>query len=310
MKYKIDFDIPQHPLPQHWPKFLLMGSCFAANQASRLQEKGFDTTGNPFGILYNPVSIASLLFRIKENRLYTKDDFVHHNMYFSLEHHGKLKYDSLQEAIETSNRIMETYRKKLMESDVVVITYGTSLVYHNTVHKKIVANCHKLPARDFELIQLQAVTVKNTIANTIRDIRELNPKAHILFTVSPVRHLRSGVVESSRSKACLLTAIHESLPDLDHVSYFPAYEIVIDELRDYRFTKEDLMHPTEQAQEYVLEQFLSTYLNNESKLILKEIEKFSRFAQHKPIGSADLHRSQVAERRRELEAKYPFISIQ
>lgn len=310
MKFKIDFEIPSRPIRADWPKFYLLGSCFASNQVEHLRNKGFSAEGNPYGIIYNPVSISTFLYRLKEDHRFTEDDFVHYNQYFCLEHHGKFKFDDLQEGIRISNEIFDTTRKHLMESDVIVITYGTSLVFHNIVHKKIVANCHKLPSRDFELIQLQLTTLKNSMVNAVNEIKQLNPNAHVIFTVSPVRHLRSGVVESSRSKACLIAAVHEVLPDLEGVSYFPSYEIVIDELRDYRFTRSDMMHPTEQAQHYVLDRFLDTYLGQGSKEIMAEVDKFAKFAAHRPIGSTELHNDQVAERKRALKQKYPFLNIE
>ncbi len=287
----------------------MLGSCFAANQSKRLNEKGFSVYANPFGIVYNPVSISSFLYRLNENKEYTDSDFVHYGKYFSLEHHGKFKYDTLEEAISKSNVAFQKSRAALINSEVIVITFGTSLVYHNTVHKKIVANNHKLPNRDFELVQLQLVTLKNSIVNCVGEIRKLNPEAHIVFTISPTRHLRSGVVESSRSKASLIAAVHETLPDMENVSYFPAYEIQIDELRDYRFTKEDLMHPTVQAQDYILQRFLETYLNKTGDQINQEVSKFKQFAAHRPISSPDLHAQQVEEKRKELHQKYPFLNL-
>jgi hypothetical protein len=309
LKLKINLDIDKKALPQNWPSFFMLGSCFASNQSEKLSELGFNVSANPFGIIYNPVSISSLLFRLSENKQYTEEDFVHYTKYFCLEHHGKFKFDSLEGAIQKSNQGFNQARESIISSDVIVLTYGTSLVFHNTVHKKIVANCHKLPNKDFELIQLQLVTLKNSIVNCVSEIRKMNKDAHIVFTVSPVRHLRSGIIENSRSKASIIAALHETLNDLDNASYFPSYEILIDELRDYRFTKDDMMHPTEQAQTYILERFLDTYLNKQGLEIISDIEKFNRFANHKALTSPELHANQVLEKRKELLSKHPFLNL-
>ena len=150
MKFKIDFDIPKQTLTQKWPAFFMMGSCYAANQSKRLNNSGFKVKSNPFGIIYNPISIASLLYRVAEQKLYTEQDFINEGSFFSLEHHGNYKYATLREAVEQSNTILNEAMAAIEKADTVVITLGTSLVFHHMDKKKIVANCHKLPNSQFE----------------------------------------------------------------------------------------------------------------------------------------------------------------
>ena len=309
MKFKIDFDIEKKALDAKWPTFFMMGSCFASNQSERLHRAGFKVNNNPFGIIYNPISIASLLYRISEQKEYTENDFIHEGTFFSLEHHGTYNYPTLNQAIDESNSILNQTKINIEEADAMVITLGTSLVFHHLEKKKIVANCHKLPNSIFERLQLNYTITSNSISNCIKDIRKINPDAHIIFTVSPIRHLRSGVIENSRSKAMLITSLHSILPDHDNVSYFPSYEIFTDELRDYRFVKEDLMHPTDAAEKYIFEKFTNCYFSKETSQIIQEVEDYKRFASHRSSTSPELHQTQIQEKRNALLKQYPFLHV-
>ncbi|MBT8326411.1 MAG: GSCFA domain-containing protein [Bacteroidia bacterium] len=309
MKFKIDFDIPKKTLIQKWPRFFMMGSCFAANQSNRLHGDGFNVKSNPFGIIYNPISIASLLYRIAEQKLYVEEDFVENGTFFSLEHHGKFTYHSRQNAVEESNSLLVEAKNDIESADAIVLTLGTSLVFHHMDEKKIVANCHKLPNSQFEKLQLNFTITSNSIENCIKDIRKINPSSHIIFTISPVRHLRSGVLENSKSKAMLISSLHSILPNHENVSYFPSYEIFTDELRDYRFVKEDLMHPTNAAEKYIYQKFANCYFSDETLKIMQEVRGFKLFKNHRSLTSPDLHQTQIEEKRNALLKQYPFLIL-
>lgn len=309
MKLKLDFEITPQPVANKWPSFYLMGSCFATNQYKKLKNDAFSVTSNPYGIIYNPVSMATLLYRIVNQKMYAEEDFIQHTKFFSLEHHGDYKYDSLQEALEKSNEVLTQSHLELTKANVIVLTFGTSLVFHHLQLQKIAGNCHTLPNKDFEVLQLHFETVKNTIQNSIKTIRKINQAAHIVLTVSPVRHLRSGIINNSRSKANLIAALHEAIAEEENTSYFPAYEIFMDELRDYRFAKADLTHPTDLAVDYIYDRFVATYLNKDTRGILEEVAKFQRFAAHRPMSLPELHITQVAEKRKDLKQKYPFLQL-
>jgi hypothetical protein len=308
LKLKIDFDIPSEEIGKVWPSFFTMGSCFAQNQAIRKRELGFNAHSNPFGILYNPISIEHIFDRCQNSRLYTKEDFENKGSYFSWEHHGDFNYDTADKAVAESNVILQETQKALSQADVIILTYGTSLVYR--YKDKVIANCHKQPNNIFEHEQLSFSEIKASIHRTLDLISSINAEAKVIFTVSPIRHLRSGVTESSRSKAVLLAALHEALGERKNKqsTYFPSYEIFMDELRDYRFVKEDLTHPTIQAEQYIWERFSSTFFNKKTTEIIDQVMKYNDFKNHRPKNTS-LHLQQLIEKKNKLNQVYPFINI-
>lgn len=307
MKLKIDFDIPEDKLAHKWPSIFTIGSCFADNQARRMKSLGIAVQSNPFGILYNPISIEHILARVCNSALYQEADFECRDTVFSWEHHGDFKYNNLENAIAKSNQTLAQSLDFLSKADLVIITLGTSFVY--TRDFTIVANCHKQPNNEFEQRQLSFEETKETVRRILDRMWFVNNKARVIFTVSPIRHLRSGVIESSRSKAVLLAAIHEILQENKEHSYFPSYEIFVDELRDYRFAKADMTHPTEQAEEYIWQRFCETYFSSETNGILAEVKKYNQLAAHRPIHDTQLHHKQVTEKRTTLENQYPFLQL-
>ncbi len=308
MKLKIDFDIPSEEIGKVWPSFFTMGSCFAQNQAIRKRELGFNAHSNPFGILYNPISIEHIFDRCQNSRLYTKEDFENKGSHFSWEHHGDFTYDTIDKAVAESNLILQETQKALSQADVIILTYGTSLVYKH--QNKVIANCHKQPNNLFEHEQLSFSEIKASIHHTLDLISSLNAEAKVIFTVSPIRHLRSGVTESSRSKAVLLAALHEALGEHKNKqsTYFPSYEIFMDELRDYRFVKEDLTHPTIQAEQYIWERFSSAFFNKKTTEIIDQVMKYNDFKNHRPKNTS-LHLQQLIEKKNKLNQVYPFINL-
>jgi hypothetical protein len=308
LKLKIDFDIPSEEIGKVWPSFFTMGSCFAQNQAIRKRELGFNVHSNPFGILYNPISIEHIFDRFQNSRLYNKEDFENKGSYFSWEHHGDFTFDTVDKAVAESNVILQETQKDLSQADVIILTYGTSLVYKH--QNKVIANCHKQPNKLFEHEQLSFSEIKASIHRTLDLISSLNEKAKVIFTVSPIRHLRSGVTESSRSKAVLLAALHEALGERKNKqsTYFPSYEIFMDELRDYRFVKEDLTHPTIQAEQYIWERFSSTFFNKKTTGIIDQVMKYNDFKNHRPKNTS-LHLQQLIEKKNKLNQVYPFINL-
>ena len=308
IKLKIDFDIAKKEFPFLWPSFFNMGSCFAENQSLKFNDFGFSINSNPFGIFYNPISIELILRRILTEKFYTPNDFLSLDGYFSLEHHGSYRYDTLNNAIEESNLILTKTKNHLKRVEVCVITLGSSLVYKH--ENKIVANCHRLPTQDFEQVQLTHQQVLNSIASITDCFKSLNKNIHIVFTVSPVRHLRSGVIENSRSKAILISALHDFIESKESIntSYFPAYEIFMDELRDYRFSKEDFVHPTKQAQDYIWGRFCDTYFTGETKTIISSVEKYLNYKNHRP-SKIELYQKQLNDMKQQLLKTYPFLKL-
>jgi hypothetical protein len=288
----------------------MMGSCFAENQGLKMQRLGFECFFNPFGVIYNPVSMALILERIAQKNRYNASDFMHHNhQYFCWEHHGLQSYDTLEEAINTSNQVLLTTENWIKKSNLALFTLGTSLVFEYLETKQIVANCHKIPNTHFSQRPLSYFETHNAIEKMIRHTRELNPNIQIIFTISPVRHLKSGVQENFLSKSTLRSALESHLNKEKHIAYFPAYEILIDELRDYRFTKNDLMHPTDDAVEYIWQRFITAHFSEKTQNVIDAVEKFLRFQEHRPFNHAEHHQQQVAQKKTNLLEQYPFIQL-
>ena len=262
----------------HQDSILLLGSCFTENIGNYLKNYQFKSTLNPFGIIYNPVSIFNGLNRITEKKLYIENDLLeHHELFISLDHHGIFSGTDKDKVLENMNAEIENAHEVFNHSKFIIITLGTSFVYHHLQQDKIVANCHKIPNKEFEkrLLTIEEITSSfNEIASKLKD-------KTILFTVSPVRHWRDGAVENQRSKSILIESIHQLISENDNCFYFPAYEIMMDELRDYRFYTEDMLHPNQVAIKYIWQRFTETYFDDETNLINQKIEKINLLLQHR-----------------------------
>lgn len=312
MKFTIDFKIPKRPLLVEWPSFFTMGSCFAEVQAQKLSNSGFEVLNNPFGIIFNPVSTFKIIERIAQDVEYQTKDFLQYDgAYFCLEHHGNFKFESLQEAISSSNNVLHKTKEFLKNTDVVVLTWGTSLVYIHEESQDVAGNCHKLPQNIFSKKQLSYQDTSRAIASQFHLLRDICKKdVKIIATISPIRHLRSGLIENNRSKAILLAALHEIIESKDDVIYFPSYEIFMDELRDYRFSKEDMTHPTSQAENYIWQRFCETFFGKDLLGIIDQVQSYCTFAAHIPRKNPKTHETLRLEKKKLLLEKYPFLKIE
>lgn len=262
----------------HEDDVLLCGSCFTENIGKYLGDYQFKTLINPFGIIYNPISIFNSLDRIIQKKLYMEDDLLLQNkLYISLDHHGEFSSTNKLEVLNHINSNIEQAYSFYKASKYFIITLGTSLVYKHIEQDKVVANCHKIPNTAFHKIFLsvdEIVKDFNKIAAFLQDKK-------IVFTVSPVRHWRDGAVENQRSKSILIESIHQIIEQHNNCYYFPTYEIMMDELRDYRFYAEDMIHPNEVAIKYIWQKFSETYFSEHTNKINKRIEKIKLLLQHK-----------------------------
>jgi hypothetical protein len=264
---------------------LLLGSCFAENMGGRLNENRFETNLNPFGILYNPASIASAVRALIRPERYAEDDlFEHEGVYHSFDHHSRFSSPSREEALENINTRLRESANGLTQATRMVVTFGSAHVYVLKSDGRVVANCHKLPDGFFARRMLSVDEIAEEWTALLHSLWEHNPEIRVLLTVSPVRHRKDGAHGNQLSKAVLLLAA-DRLCRLfpEQVSYFPAYEIMMDELRDYRFYAEDMLHPSPQAVDYIWERFAESYLSNEAKLILKEWSEIRKALDHKPF---------------------------
>ncbi len=264
----------------HQSQLLLLGSCFTEHIGEKLTERKFNTHTNPFGIVYNPISMVQCLERISAgNQGFTAETlFENAGLWHSWEHHGRFSKPDKNEALEGINAEYQTAVEHLKKTDLLLLTFGTADVFTLRETGKVVANNHKMPAA---LFASRRLSVSEIVDRTVQAIERV-ANVQVILTVSPVRHTRNGLIENQRSKATLILACEEICKQLDYVQYFPAYELLLDDLRDYRFYAADMIHPSEVAVDYVWEVFSATYFSEKTRQLNERIEKIRAAAQHRP----------------------------
>lgn len=298
MKLQLDFFLPESELSlTHKDSFLLLGSCFASSMEEHFHNRGFYCVSNPFGVIFHPIALANLLNSVLENDV--PDSFQREDMWFSWRSASSVFGFSESEFQDAWNGAKNELLNKLKSSSVLVLTFGTSWGYRLKSNGEIVSNCHKMPNDLFDK-ELSSVNEMQLVwKNLLEKIRKVNPDLKVIFTVSPVRHIKDGLIENNRSKANLISLVHELCEAFESAHYFPSYEIVNDALRDYRFFKEDLVHPNESAVKYVFEAFQSWAFLTESVQLGKKVHKINIGLIHRPIHSgskADLKRIEKLEK--------------
>ena len=291
MKFHYEFDIKRSSIPiLHTHKLLLIGSCFTENIGEKLRKHKFSTLENPNGILFNPISVADAVDTYINNiQITAADIFEHNETWHSWKHHSRYSGITANDCIEKINTSTLNAHNYLKHTDQVLITLGSAWVYTlteeaiNTKPGMVAANNHKAPAGWFAKKLLSAAETESVLEKMIQQLIAFNPSLQIIFTISPVRHLREGVIENNRSKAVLIQAVHQVVEKHEPLYYFPAYELVIDDLRDYRFYAEDLVHPNYQATQYVWEKFTEACMTDETRSLMKEIAEINLAYQHKPF---------------------------
>lgn len=263
-------------------KVLMVGSCFVENIGEKLDYYKFDTLVNPYGILFNPLAILRLFQDVKNQRLYTENDLVYHNeLWHSMHHHSDLSHPDQTVVLSTINQLIEDTLEFLSKSTHIIITLGTAWVYHFIEQDTLVANCHKIPAERFVKRLLTIKEIQSGLSETIKTINAINPQTEIILTISPVRHLKDGMVENMHSKARLLAAIHNII-DQYNVYYFPSFEIMMDDLRDYRFYKENMLHPNTMAVNYIWDLFKDIWIATGIEETMQKVDKVQKGIRHKP----------------------------
>ena len=264
-------------------KIFSIGSCFSSEMSDILAKGQLETLNNPFGTIFNPFSINNAISRIHDAKYYTDEDLISYDdLFISLDHHTNFDLNFVHKTLEKINAELERANVFLQSTKWVLITYGTSFIYEFEPKKKLVANCHKIPQKFFNKRLLSHLELTDSIYETITQLKDICAEdVQILFTVSPVRHTKDGMVENQLSKSKLIAAIHEMLPQFDNCFYLPVYEVVMDDLRDYRFYKEDMVHPNSQAIQYVFEKFGNAYFSSETKDFMNENFKINTALQHR-----------------------------
>jgi lysophospholipase L1-like esterase len=288
-------------------KIISIGSCFAENMAEKFDYFKFQNQTNPFGIIFNPVSIEKIISRVIKQEFYTeKDVFFYNERWHSYEVHSDLSNSDRQELLETLNKAILETGKQLKEATHIIITYGTSWIYRNIESDEIVANCHKVPQKQFIKQLLSVNEIEQSIQNTIDLIGILNPQINFIFTVSPVRHVKDGFAENQLSKSHLFASLHSNLKSKINnlkLEYFPSYEIMMDELRDYRFYTEDMLHPNQVAIDYIWHKFSENYISENSIKTMEEISDIQKSLRHRSFNpESEQHKKFLSKLQQKINA--------
>ncbi len=285
MKFRTEVQIPESSQKIGIDdQIFSIGSCFASEMADLLDKGQLQTLNNPFGTLFNPHSINNAVKRLHHAENYEEADLIKYNEeVISLDHHSSFNSRFAHQTLSQINNQIQIGNQFLQEAKWIIITYGSSFAYEFLPKKKIVANCHKIPAKYFEKKLLTHLELTDSIYETILNLKDIADKnVNILFSVSPVRHTKDGMMENNLSKAKLISAIHEILPQFDNCFYVPAYEILMDDLRDYRFYREDLIHPNTQAMNYIWEKFGNAYFADDTMDFIEENFRIAKALEHRP----------------------------
>lgn len=315
MQASLTLDIPKLSKPiSYKDKILLVGSCFTEHMSERLAMHKFKVLSNPHGILFNPLSVAESLDSYLDNRQYADSELFYLNeLWNSWEHHTRFSHIKKEAALEGINESQAAATAFIKDADWVMITLGSSFQYYLKENGKHVANNHRAPAQLFEKRLLGIDVITEALSVTLSKLFTLNPKAKIMFTISPVRHIRDGVVENNRSKARLIEAVHTLCSKYEQAHYFPAYELVIDILRDYRYYDIDMVHPNYPATSYVWEQFVHACINNDTQKLMQQVQEIVTAKNHRPrFPETEAHQKFMAgyaEKIKGLQRSYPFLEL-
>lgn len=285
MELSTKIPIPKSTFPIDYnSKVFSIGSCFAENIAEKFDYFKFENLSNPFGILFHPVAIEKFFQRTISEEVFTENDlFFHNERWNSFSVHSSLSHrDSAEMLLQLQQKQSESL-SFLKSASHIFITFGTAWVYRKIETDTLVANCHKVPQKEFTKEILSVSEIEISIRQITTLVRAVNPEVKIIFTISPVRHLKDGFVENQQSKARLITAVHNFLKEDNQTGYFPSYEIMMDELRDYRFYTEDMIHPNKVAVNYIWKRFSETFFSSDTFLVMEEIETIQKALQHKPF---------------------------
>ncbi|MGI8951628.1 MAG: GSCFA domain-containing protein [Chitinophagaceae bacterium] len=316
MQFQISINIkPLQPSITYHDKILLIGSCFTEHIGNYLTDVKFDILQNPNGILFDPLSVCSSLVSYIQNKKYTYEDlFFLNEAWHSWQHHSKFSNIDKEQCLKNINQSQQSAHEFLKNAEWLIITLGSSFIYKLTENNCPVANCHKAPAQDFIKYLCSIQEIITALDGALHQLFHFNSKLKIIFTISPVRHLRNGVVENNLSKARLIESIHHLVNKFNQLYYFPAYELVIDVLRDYRFYDIDLAHPNYAATQFVLEKFSETCFNASTKQLTEEIKKIMIAKNHKPFNPQSNQHKQFLqtylEKIKTLQQQHPYLNFE
>lgn len=293
-------------------RIMAIGSCFTENIGNKLGALKYNLDINPFGIQYNPASIAKGLDRIISGTAFKETElFEYQGLWQSFMHHSEFSATDPIQVIAYMNQRLQKAHSTIKQTDFLLLTLGTAKVYSDVQNGEIVNNCHKLPAQYFHSFRLDVKEAASLLISPLQNLRELNPNINVLITISPIRHLKDGFHENQLSKSTLLLAAEKIIQELDFVSYFPAYELMMDDLRDYRFYASDMTHPSELAIDYIWGKFETHCLLQEEADIRKEVLKIVQAAAHRlfnpELESSLIFAEKQLQKIMKLQKKHPFL---
>ncbi len=321
MNFRSEFTPKHFPIKiKHTDKLLLVGSCFTEQIGKKLSAHKFDVLENPNGILFNPISIAKALISYAGEKLFTEDELFYHNeLWASREHHTRFSDTDKGSTIKKINKEQLLAINFIKNADWILITLGSAFVYEwkdiitTSNYENVAANCHKINTDKFNRRLIDPQEIIAFLQKMKIAVKNINPNVKFIYTISPVRHLREGFIENNRSKAALIQAVHGMANDVD-TFYFPAYELIIDDLRDYRFFAEDLVHPNYSATNYVWEKFVASCIEEKSQELMKEINEINAALNHKPFNqSSNAHqifKNKYFDKIKILQKKYSYLNME
>ncbi|WDO13166.1 GSCFA domain-containing protein [Flavobacterium sp. WW92] len=303
-----------HPIDYH-SKIVSLGSCFAVNMAEKLDYFKFQNAVNPFGILFHPLALNKIIQKAVLREQFTESAvFFHNERWHCFDVHSDLSRASKDEFLELLNSNVKLLHEAIVGCSHLIITLGTSWVYRRVENGQLVANCHKVPQKEFKKILLSVEEITQGLEEMIKSVSSINPEAKIIFTISPVRHIKDGFVENQWSKANLISAVHQVRTQQSEIAYyFPSYEIMMDELRDYRFYAEDMIHPSTTAIDYIWKRFAETWVAESAFSMMQEVERIQRGLAHRSFHpDSEQHRKFLEGLQNSIQAvqyQFPFIQF-
>ncbi len=302
-----------NPISYH-SKIILFGSCFAEHIGKKLEYFKFQNLQNPFGILFHPLAIETLITNaINEKEYFEEDIFFLNEQWHCFDAHSRVSHVSKDEMLKALNDSIKLTQQHIYESTHIIITLGTSWVYRHIETETFVANCHKVPQKKFIKELLSVEEVSESLQAIVSLIKSVNPKSAIIFTVSPVRYLKDGFVENTQSKAHLIAAVHAVVEPRHLIHYFPSYEIMMDELRDYRFYDDDMLHPNVMAVNYIWEKFQKVWIEEKAAKTMDDIDMIQKGLLHRPFNpNAEAHQQFLQNlqlKKQEVKLQFPQIEF-
>lgn len=294
-------------------RIVMLGSCFTENIGLKLQSSCFDVDINPFGVLYNPISIANSIRRLLENKTFADSDlFEYKSLWRSFMHDSSFSDASQEKTLSIINKRFEKVVSSLKNLDFLFLTFGTAWIFEEKETNLVVSNCHKMPANQFDRRRLSVGEIVEQYGQLIKNLQNINPNLNIVFSVSPIRHWKDGAHENNLSKGTLLLAVDALQKQFEKIDYFPAYEIVMDELRDYRFYASDMLHPSQVAIDYIWKRFGDTYFSDDTQQLMKRINQYNADLTHRPLHpdseEYQVFINNIKKKKTDIVADFPFLA--